>query len=321
MTVFAATDSHISEAAASLRDGKLISFPTETVYGLGVDARNGRAIARLFEIKGRPQFNPLIVHLGSLADAEQLVEFNQDAERLADAFWPGPLTLVLPKRSPSPLSELVSAGLDTVALRIPSHQVAQSLLKLAAIPVAAPSANKSGHVSPTRADHVVADFGPDAFDILDGGPCERGLESTVVGFDGRQPVILRPGATTVEDIETALGRMLGFKLASSALDTPTSPGQLASHYAPVARVRLNTRSVGSGEALLAFGPNLPAFTGSTANLSEAGDLQEAAANLFAALRALDKTGVQTIAVMPIPDSGLGAAINDRLRRAAARNPN
>lgn len=317
MTVFAATEANIDRAAASLRNGGLVSFPTETVYGLGADPRNGRAIARVFEIKGRPQFNPLIVHLANLEDARALAEFTWQAEALARAFWPGPLSLVLPKRLPSPLSELVSAGLETVALRVPSHKVAQALLNLAQIPIAAPSANRSGHVSPTTADHVVADFGPDAFDIIDDGPCERGLESTVIGFGEGSPVILRPGAISHEEIETALGRKIGFEPSSHAPRQPASPGQIASHYAPRARLRLNARSVEAGEALLAFGEDVPEAEGQTINLSLGGDLREAAANLFGALRTLDQTGAETIAVMPVPEKGLGIAINDRLRRAAA----
>jgi len=317
MTVFVATEENISRAAASLRNGELVAFPTETVYGLGADARNGRSVARIFEIKERPRFNPLIVHVARFEDAAALGEFNRQAEHLAQAFWPGSLSLVLPKRMPSPLAELVSAGLSTVALRIPSHNVAQALLRAAGIPVAAPSANRSGHVSPTTAAHVIADFGPDAFDILDGGSCERGLESTVIGFDGTTPLLLRPGAVTREEIEEVLGSKISCETHTDVAGNPASPGQLASHYAPRAQLRLNARAVEPGEAMLAFGENVPESDGAIINLSPDGDLREAAANLFAALRTLDQTGAKTIAVAPVPEKGLGIAINDRLRRAAA----
>lgn len=295
----------IARAARILRDGGLVAFPTETVYGLGADATNGRAVAGIFAAKGRPRFNPLIVHVQGLAEAERHAIFSDIARRLAARFWPGALTLVLP-RATTALSELVSAGLSTVALRVPSHPVAQRLLREAGLPIAAPSANSSGRVSATLASHV-EDALQDKVDvILDGGPTALGLESTVIGFDGARPVLLRPGAIARDDIEAVSGPL------QKAGANIQSPGQMESHYAPDATLRLNASTVEQGEALLGFGPSSDA----TLNLSIRGDLKEAAANLFAMLRELDKNA-RRIAVMPIPDTGLGEAINDRLRRAAA----
>ena len=336
MPIVAANAQTIAEAARLLRAGQLVAFPTETVYGLGADASQGLAVAAIFEAKGRPRFNPLIVHVPDLAGAKALGAFNDTARRLAAEFWPGPLTLVLPKRPGAPIAELATAGLDTIALRVPSHPIAQALLRAAGCPVAAPSANRSGHVSATEAAHVAADLGEQVALILDAGPAEYGLESTVLDATAPEPVILRPGAVTAEAIARVLG--IAPRTTSEAGARPSSPGQLASHYAPRAAVRLNATDVAPGEALLAFGANVPAHAGPTFNLSPSGDLREAAANLFAALRGLDaagceslgtrargqgategqqKAGVSCIAAMPIPDVGLGAAINDRLRRAAA----
>lgn len=306
----------IEEAGRLLRAGALVAFPTETVYGLGADATNGRAVASIFETKGRPRFNPLIVHVPSLEAAERIAELSPDARALAAAFWPGPLTLVMKRREDAGISDLVSAGLETIAVRIPAHPVAQALLAAAGRPLAAPSANRSGRVSPTEALHVVEDLGSRPGMILDGGATPHGLESTVLDATGEEIVLLRPGAVPREAIEAALGRALSQGPASDDVH-PTSPGQLASHYAPNARLRLNARDVRPGEALLAFGPEVPAATGPSLNLSPSGDLTEAATGLFAALRALDRTGAATIAVMPIPEHGLGEAINDRLSRAAA----
>ena len=304
-------DSAIADAAAILRRGGLVAIPTETVYGLGADAGNDRAVAAIFAAKGRPQFNPLIVHVPGLAEAEALVEFTPLSQRLAEAFWPGALTLVLPRRQDAKLSLLVSAGLDTVAVRAPSNAVARALLKAAACPVAAPSANRSGSVSPTTAQHVAESLGDGVEMILDGGPTALGIESTVIGFDGAHPALLRPGAVPREAIEKIAGplKQAGEKIAS--------PGMLASHYAPHAPMRLNARDVSSDEALLAFGANVPGGAKAMLNLSPAGDLTEAAANLFAMLRALDAMGAARIAVMPVPEHDLGEAINDRLARAAA----
>jgi L-threonylcarbamoyladenylate synthase len=316
----------IAEAARHLMAGRLIAFPTETVYGLGADATSGEAVARIFATKGRPSFNPLIVHVLDAAAAGRLAEMTPLARRLAEAFWPGPLTLVLTRRADCPVSHLVSAGLDTLALRAPDHPVARALLAAAGCPVAAPSANRSGHVSATRADHVAADLGDHVASspgdsvamILDAGPTAHGIESTVLDSRTDPVVLLRPGAIPAETIEAALGIRLAhpdLQPGRSPSPAPQSPGQLESHYAPRARVRLNATEVRPGEALLAFGDPLPA-TGPLLNLSPRRDTIEAASNLFAALRALDATGAHTIAVMPIPADGLGAAINDRLRRAA-----
>jgi len=306
-----ATASAIKEAAAILRDGGLVAFPTETVYGLGADATNGKAVAAIFAAKGRPSFNPLIVHVTDRAAAETLVAFTPRARALADAFWPGPLTLVLPRKDNSPLSLLVSAGLDTVAIRVPSHPIAQHLIAAADRPIAAPSANVSGHVSPTTAAHVAEELGHKVDVILDGGPTSVGLESTVIGFEAGKPVLLRPGGVSREDIERITGPLI-----LPANPKVQSPGQLESHYAPRARLRLNARDTQPGEILLAFGKDTPS---SAANLSATGDLREAAANLFAMLRMLDKK-TEAIAVMPIPYDGLGEAINDRLKRASAPRP-
>jgi L-threonylcarbamoyladenylate synthase len=301
----------IADAARLLREGGLVAFPTETVYGLGADATNGRAVARIFEAKGRPQFNPLIVHVSSLAEAERHAAFNDIAKQLATAFWPGALTLVLPRVASCTLSELVSAGLDTVALRVPAHMVAAKLLGAAGLPIAAPSANASGRITATTAQHVAQSLGERVDLILDGGATPLGLESTVIGFDGGRAVLLRAGAIARADIEAVAG-----PLAQATGSKIQSPGQLASHYAPRAALRLDAMTVGGDEALLAFGPLIPAGAGRMLNLSVSGDLKEAAANLFAMLHMLDAGGAAAIAVMPIPNMGLGEAINDRLRRAA-----
>ena len=317
MTVRTADPSAIEEAARLLNDGELVAFPTETVYGLGADATNGRAVAAVFETKGRPQFNPLIVHVPDLAAAERIAVVGPHARLLAEVFWPGPLTLVLKRRAESGLSDLVTAGLDTVAVRVPAHPVAQALLTATGKPLAAPSANRSGRVSPTRAQHVADDFGDDVRLVLDGGDTGYGVESTVVDasrFDGIR--LLRPGAVTRGALQAVLMGPLAEDDAPDAT-RPNSPGQLASHYAPNALLRLDATDVRPGEALLSFGPNPPATDGPAINLSASGDLAEAAAALFASLRALDRSGVAAIAVMPIPEHGLGEAINDRLRRAAA----
>lgn len=320
MTIRAPDTAALDDAARLIGEGKLVAFPTETVYGLGADATNGRAVAALFATKGRPQFNPLIVHVPDLAAAERIGTFTPQARLLAEAFWPGPLTLVVQRRADSGLSDLVTAGLDTIGVRMPAHPIAQALLHAAGRPLAAPSANRSGRVSPTTAAHVAADFGDDVPLILDGGATALGLESTVVDasrFDGVR--LLRPGAITRGALQAVLmGPLAEDPVADPA--APISPGQLASHYAPNAALRLDATEVRPGEALLAFGAGAPATDGPMINLSESGDLAEAAAGLFAALRSLDSTGAATIAVMPIPEHGLGEAIRDRLRRAAAPRP-
>jgi L-threonylcarbamoyladenylate synthase len=307
-------------AAQVLAAGGLIGFPTETVYGLGADATNPQAVARLYQAKGRPAFNPLIAHVGDLAAARKIARFDALAGRLAEAFWPGPLTLVLPKAEGCPVADLATAGLDTVAIRIPAHPVARAILRAFGGPVVAPSANLSGHVSPTTAAHVQSDLAGRIDLIVDGGPVEVGVESTIVGcFEA--PMLLRPGGLPREAIERVLGRALAGvpEEAAGEAAAPLAPGMLASHYAPRTPVRLEAISIEPGEALLAFGPG--AVAGHEAavaamNLSERGDLAEAAANLFGYLRSLDGKGARGIAVMPVPDHGLGEAINDRLRRAA-----
>ena len=301
-----ADETGIAVAAQMLRDGALVAFPTETVYGLGADARNGVAVAAIYEAKGRPAFNPLIVHVPDIETAMQYVVWSDQAQRLADAFWPGALTLVLPLRAGHGLSSLVTAGLDTLAIRVPAHPAALALLRAAKVPIAAPSANPSGRISPTTADHVLDGLDGKIAAVLDDGPCPVGLESTIVGLsDG--VAVLRPGGVAREDIE----RVTGQALATADTKGITAPGQLASHYAPRARVRLNATTARNNEVLLGFGPIAGDLT-----LSASGDLAEAAATLFDHLHKLDKTG-RPIAVAPIPDTGLGAAINDRLRRAAA----
>ena len=314
MPVKLANAETIREAAAHLRAGRLVAFPSETVYGLGADATNSAAVASIFEAKGRPRFNPLIVHVPDAQAAARYVTLDALAQKLAAEFWPGPLTLVLPGKPTSGISDLVTAGLDTVAIRVPSHDIARALLREAGIPIAAPSANRSGHVSPTTAAHVAADLTDKLALILDGGPTQHGLESTVVAIAGGVVTILRPGAVTADQIEAVTG--VRAVRSYEGGDRPQSPGQLASHYAPSCGVRLDAATVGPGEALLAFGPAQPATGGPAINLSPSGNLVEAATNLFAALRALDQPKVTCIAVMPIPETGLGEAINDRLRRAA-----
>ncbi|UFZ07316.1 threonylcarbamoyl-AMP synthase [Bradyrhizobium ontarionense] len=311
----------IADGAATFARGGLVAFPTETVYGLGADAANAAAIARLYQAKGRPAFNPLIAHVADVAAARRIGCFDATAERLAAAFWPGPLTLVVPQAAGCTVADLATAGLDTVAIRIPSHPTARALLAAFGGAVVAPSANISGHVSPTTAAHVAADLAGRIDLILDGGPVEVGVESTIVGcFD--EPTLLRPGGIPSEAIEAVLGRPLARPAAAEAQapEQPLAPGMLASHYAPRASVRLDATDVAPGEALLAFGPvTLPGTANATAilNLSPTGDPAEAAMHLFGYLRSLDAKGARSIAVMPIPNDGLGEAINDRLRRAAA----
>jgi L-threonylcarbamoyladenylate synthase len=286
-----------------------VVLPTETVYGLGANALDERAVAKIFAAKERPRFNPVIVHVLDRAHAAEFVAFNPIAERLAGWFWAGGLTLALPRREESPIALLVSAGLDTVAVRAPSHPVARDLLQAAGVPIAAPSANRSGRISPTTAADAAEEMGEAVSLVIDGGPCRVGLESTVIGFRSERPVLLRAGAIPRAEIEAITGPL------AAPPGGVEAPGMLASHYAPRARLRLNARETREGEVLLAFGPDAP--PGALSNLSPRGDLTEAAANLFAMLRALDRDGATTIAVMPIPNQGLGEAINDRLARAAA----
>lgn len=312
--ILTASSDAIAAAAACLRAGGLVAFPTETVYGLGADAGNGEAIARLYAAKGRPTFNPLIAHVANTSAARRLADFDDAATRLAVAFWPGPLTLVLPKLPSCRVADLALAGLDSLAVRVPAHPVAHALLTAFGGPVVAPSANRSGHVSPTSAAHVLADLRGRIDLVIDAGPCAVGVESTIVACL-TEPTLLRPGGLPRDAIERVLGHALADgKVPDDAM--PVAPGMLSSHYAPKARLRLDAPAPREGEALLAFGP-APAFSGSALNLSPCGDLIEAASNLFSHLRALDACGVKSIAVMPIPHEGLGEAINDRLARAAA----
>ncbi len=309
-----ANSASIAEAGRALMAGRLVAFPTETVYGLGGNALNDRAVAAIYEAKNRPDFNPLIVHVASLGAAAQYVQLNDDADQLARRFWPGPLTLILPRLKDCKLSLLLSAGLDTVAVRVPHHPVAQSLLMDCGLPLAGPSANPSGRISPTRPEHVIEGLDGKVDIVLDGGPCKVGIESTVLDLTGDQPLVLRPGAVLADQIAAVLGHGVPIRNASQDEGGRKSPGQLTSHYAPSLPVRLNAVSAEADEILLGFGAAAPA---GAYNLSPGGDLTEAAANLFAALRAADRPGYRGIAIMAIPEAGLGIAINDRLRRAAA----
>lgn len=323
--ILEATESAIAKAAAQLNAGGLVAFPTETVYGLGADATNDRAVAAIFEAKGRPSFNPVIVHVNDRAAAEKYVTFPPKAALLATLFWPGPLTMILPRRADSTLSRLTSAGLPSQGIRVPAHPVARALIAASGKPIAAPSANASGSLSPTTPQHVAASLGDRAGLILAGGKAAVGLESTVVDMTEDIPVLLRPGGVTLEELRMQFGEV---RVEIEAVtENPRSPGQLLKHYAPRTPLRLKAVDVEPGEGLLAFGSlrfmgvrgggaakNLPA--GTVLNLSETGDLMEAAANLFAMLHQLDQQNLASIAVMDIPDTSLGRAINDRLRRAA-----
>lgn len=312
--IVAADPAGIQRAAAALAAGELVAFPTETVYGLGADATDDKAVAAIFAAKNRPDFNPLIVHVADIEAARQLVSFTPMAEALAAAFWPGPMSLVLPRRADCPLSMLVSAGLETAAVRVPGHALARELLVQADKPIAAPSANRSGEISPTTAGHVAQSFAAmdDAFrlTILDGGPCAVGLESSVIDATGNTATLLRPGGLAAEDIEAVCGPL---RIAASDNKAPRSPGMLSRHYAPQSALRLNATTARADEILLGFGEAPP---GTRYNLSPSANATEAAANLFAMLHAIDAERPNAIAVMPMPDAGLGRAINDRLRRAA-----
>lgn len=310
--ILGTSEDQIAQAAALLAQGALVAFPTETVYGLGADARNGQAVAGIYAAKGRPSFNPLIVHVANLQMAQKYAVFDDQALRLAAAFWPGPLTLVLPIAPGGGLSELVTAGLDTVAIRIPAAPVAQALLSAFDGPVAAPSANPSGRISPTRAGHVVQGLSGKIAAVIDAGPCGVGVESTIMALTPT-PTLLRAGGLPVEAVEACLDQPVALPQIVDD-HSPSAPGQLTSHYAPNAPVRLDVTDPQPDETLLGFGPDC---TNAALSLSPAGDLTEAAANLFSCLHKLDEMGAKRIAVSPIPDHGLGRAINDRLRRAAA----
>lgn len=302
-----------SNAAALLRAGQLVAFPTETVYGLGADATNDQAVAAIFAAKNRPSFNPLIVHVADVRAAEALALFSKEARALADAFWPGPMTLVLPMRRDTQLCDLVTSGLSTVGIRVPAHPLAQDVLREVGVPIAAPSANPSGKISPTTADHVMSGLENRIAAVLDGGACTVGLESTI--FGGEPIAILRPGGIPIEAAETVLGHAI---LPAQPSAAPTAPGQLVSHYAPDATIALDV-DTSRDAPHLGFGPGQADL-----NLSESGDLVEAAANLFSMLREMDalaaESGMKRFTIAPIPDTGLGQAIRDRLNRAAAPRP-
>lgn len=319
----AADEQGLLEAGALLRAGGLVAFPTETVYGLGADATNGAAVAGIYEAKGRPRFNPLISHVASIDDAETLAVFSPLARRLAQAFWPGPLTLVLPHHASCPISDLALAGLSSIAIRVPSSSIARAIISSAGRPIAAPSANRSGRVSPTHPEHVLTDLDGRIDAVVMGDSAEVGVESTIVSMLDDKPVLLRPGGVTRAEIEAILGVALAEPEIVHTDDAPLAPGMLASHYAPQAHVRLNATEINPGEAVLLFGsavPNGSEGARAVLNLSPAADLKEAAARLFWALRTLDQSGASTIAIAPIPTEGLGEAILDRLQRAAAPRP-
>ncbi|MBL28333.1 MAG: threonylcarbamoyl-AMP synthase [Rhodospirillaceae bacterium] len=311
--ILPATDDAIAEAGRLLAAGDLVALPTETVYGLGADATNGAAVAAIFAAKKRPRFNPLIAHVATVAAARAIAQLDDRAERLAEALWPGPLTLVLKRAPDGPIADLTAAGLDTLAVRLPAHPVARAIIEAAGRPIAAPSANRSGKVSPTRAEDVAAELGQRVALIVDAGPCAVGLESTIVDLSGPTARLLRPGGTDRAAIEILIGPLAGKDEAQGI----TAPGMMKSHYAPALPVRLDAETAATDEALLAFGPTVPPGAAATLNLSPRGDLAQAAANLFVMLRALDRPDYRSIAVMPIPATGLGEAINDRLQRAAA----
>ena len=314
------SDESIARAADLLRGGGLVAFPTETVYGLGGDACNAAAVASIFAAKGRPAFNPLISHVASASEAFALGIETPAARRLADAFWPGPMTLILQRAPNCPIASLTSAGLDRIALRVPAHEGARRLLQQFGGPVAAPSANPSGRISPSRAAHVMSSLGEVIDMVLDGGPCSSGVESTVVDTSGTQAVILRPGGVTRDAIARCLAAgglsLMPATQDGPGKDRPVSPGQLESHYAPHARLKMNVTAIEDDMELIGFGPIAGAGR-LQLNLSESGNDSQAAANLFDMLHAADGTGAGVIGVAPVPDNGLGEAINDRLRRAAA----
>ena len=316
--VVAATPESIARAARRLREGELVAFPTETVYGLGADAADEDAVAAIYAAKGRPASNPLIVHVAELDAARELAPFDERAEVLAAAFWPGPLTLVLPRAARCAIASRACAGRDTVAVRVPDNRVALALIRAAGRPIAGPSANLSGRPSPTTARRVYESLGGAVPTILDGGPCAVGVESTIVDLTGDEPLLLRPGGVSVEAVEELAGPVAWPRTTGEA--TPTSPGRAESHYAPNLPVRLEAARADPDEALLAFGRAVPGGAAKTLNLSAAGDVVEAAANLFDMLLRLDAPEFRSIAVMPVPETGVGRAVNDRLRRAAAPRP-
>ncbi|CAN5230744.1 L-threonylcarbamoyladenylate synthase [soil metagenome] len=303
-------DAGVAEAARLILGGEPVALPSETVYGLAADATNARAVAAVYAAKGRPSFNPLIVHVASRAMAETIADFSPEAKRLADAFWPGPLTLILPRRDEGPVCDLVAAGLPTVAIRMPDHPAMRAVIEASGRPLAAPSANRSGSISPTRAEHVLASLGERIALVLDAGPTRAGIESTIAAASGSGIRVLRPGPITAQELARASGLPVA---GGGAVNGIEAPGQLASHYRPEKPVRLNADSAGAGEYLIGFGP-----MACDVNLSRDESLVEAAANLFAALHRADASKASAIAVAPIPQQGIGVAINDRLARAAVR---
>ena len=312
MPIYKPTKTVINDAAKQLLKGEIVVFPTETVYGIGADATNNNAVAKIFEIKNRPSFNPLIVHTTNINEAMTIGYFNETSKLLAENYWPGPLTIVVPCKENSKISKLVTAGLETVAIRVPNHEIAQSLLTAVGRPIAAPSANLSGKLSPTNAHHVQNSLGQLVKIILDKGACKIGIESTVISCSKHSFNLLRPGAITAKELEQLVGRKL--KKINKTADLK-APGMLTNHYAPTLPLRINADSVSTDEALLTFGNKWPTGALNTLNLSEKGDLREAAANLFTMLHELDRSGAKAIAVTTIPNDGLGTAINDRLKRA------
>ena len=315
---FSDSDRGIRAAVSFLKKGGLVAFPTETVYGLGADARDERAVASIYRAKGRPAHNPVIVHVSDIKAGLALIDLPEAGVKAAEAFWPGPLTLVGPVRADSGIAPICRAGAETLAVRVPEHRLAKALISAFSGPLAAPSANRSGQVSPTNADHVMEELVGLIDGVIDGGPCEVGLESTILGFyDNGLPRLLRPGGVPVEALEAVIGPVQSGEVVDNK--APSAPGQLSSHYAPGARLRLNAEAPALGEAWLGFGPNPERKSAISMNLSPSGDLEQAGAALFAALRQLDEwlEGSGVIAVAPIPDSGMGLAINDRLKRAAA----
>ena len=325
VTIITPNAQSIADVGTLLSDGHIVAIPTETVYGLGADSTNDTAVAKIFEAKGRPQFNPLIAHVNSIDMAEHYADLSTQAKTVAQNFWPGPLTLILPLKPNSGISKLVTAGLETIGMRMPKHKTAQDIITSLNKPIAAPSANTSGQLSPTTPEHVIQSLGANLEYIVTGGKCDIGLESTILDMTGEKPCLLRAGAITREDIETLIGEIDDATTATEN-ETPKSPGQMLKHYAPRTPLRLNAIDLNEGEALLGFGSmkfmgikgggkiqDLP--RGHVLNLSEAGDLIEAASNLFSMLHKLDQSGAKKIAVMNIPDTGIGRAINDRLQRA------
>ena len=318
MTVKSVSSNVIAEGVVLLKNGECVVIPTETVYGLAADTTNGKAVAKIFDIKGRPTFNPLISHFHNVSHLSEYIELNEFLKKLSTAFWPGPMTLIVNRKQGCKISDMTTAGLDTIAVRIPSHPTAQKIIKAAGVPLAAPSANRSGEVSPTSATHVAHSLGDKAPLIIADGSCTIGLESTVIDVTGDVPIVLRPGAITTEQISEALGCEIVIDLGDKG-DDVKSPGQLLKHYAPNTPVRLKAFDIHDDEVLLAFGSTkfMPVDNAvQVLNLSESGDLFEAASNLFDYLRRLDMTGAKSIAVMDIPKNGIGLAINDRLKRAS-----